>query len=450
MVTGDPFQFHSVRGIWMPVEEEGYTYDSEIGLYVGEQDQEELRDFLKSLKKGDAGDSQGDLFQKIVGDDRCFFGQMKLKSDLYNTLDKGLSTGKRKQGQSSSFYEICKNASEGEGGRTGQRFRSPRAIKEILDKTVIGQQRAKETVSIAVYEHIRNAEMEGNYTGSNVLMIGPTGVGKTKINQELSKHLDVPYEVVKCGELVQPGIVGTTLESTLKSLARRVNGNPASQSPMFGDLFRSYTPAPVPDRKGVEAIVQFDEIDKIAERGGNVYSGALMNQIIGLMDGGTKYGLNLDNVLFIASGAFEGLEDTSGKSREIGFGNSRHRNNSHGRITDDQLVNYGLKRELVGRFTNRTYLDPLGEDDLYRILTEAEGSVLQETVSFYRASEDVTFTFTDEALRDIASYANEKGSGGRALQGIFESVLHPYKIDIEDYCGTTVEIGADVVREAFI
>ncbi len=313
----------------------------------------------------------------------------------------------------------------------------PREIKELLDQYVIGQDRAKKILSIAVYNHYKrinhnlaSGEKDGvELEKSNILLVGPTGTGKTLLAKTIARMLDVPFTIVDATVLTEAGYVGEDVESILSRLLQEADYDQA---------------------KAERGIVFIDEIDKIARKSDNpsitrdVSGEGVQQAMLKLLEGsivnvppqgGRKHPeqefvhMDTRNILFICGGAFEGIERRIAQrlnTQVIGFGaESRQtidKNNLLQYVEAQDLRAYGLIPEIIGRLPVITYLDQLDRDALRRILTEPKNSIIKQYIKLF-AMDNVTLTIKPEVLDFIVDKAVEFKLGARGLRAIAESIM---------------------------
>jgi ATP-dependent Clp protease ATP-binding subunit ClpX len=347
--------------------------------------------------------------------------------------------------------------------RTGDRpLPTPREIFQHLDRYVVGQQRAKRTIAIAAYNHLKRCQqptqppghlgMEGKrlLRKSNVLMIGPTGSGKTHIARTLAEILDVPFTVTDATEYTEAGYHGKDVEVMVGELLYRADQNV---------------------ERAQRGIVFIDEIDKIARRSPGARTGTgrdiggegVQQSLLKILEGRELFvPLNVtqhwnkhdfvvvdtQDILFLAAGTFSDLSPYE-DNKSVGFAADGPRGAAGRRrrpVTEKDLLDYGLLAEFLGRLPVRVELDPLDESQLYQVLVEPPDAAVREYKALLRL-DGVELDFTEGALRTVARFAYERSTGARALRGFIEELCHEVMFEAPERRGETVVIDETAARD---
>ncbi|MCW8821004.1 MAG: ATP-dependent Clp protease ATP-binding subunit ClpX [Sulfurovum sp.] len=359
-----------------------------------------------------------------------------------------------------SAYKILFGEEEQEDAQADlgtQTLYTPKEINALLDDYVIGQEKAKKTLSVAVYNHYKrifkdNIDDDTQIAKSNVLLVGPTGSGKTLLAQTIARFLNVPIAIADATNLTEAGYVGEDVENILTKLLMAADGDP---------------------QRAEQGIVFIDEVDKIARMGENrsitrdVSGEGVQQALLKLIEGsvvnippkgGRKHPnqdfiqIDTSNILFICGGAFDGLNDILKRrlgANTLGFGqekrSKKEEQNLLHLVEADDLVSYGLIPELIGRLHVLATLGEISKEDMVRILIEPKNSLLKQYQKLFEI-DDVKLSFDEDALSSIAQKALDRKTGARGLRSILEEILLDIMYELPELSGYEVVITNEVVE----
>ena len=361
-----------------------------------------------------------------------------------------------------SAYEIINNHqsqsdnTEDNDNITPKEILTPKELKNILDQYIIGQDDAKKTLSVAVYNHYKRIfkdipDDETTLTKSNVLLIGPTGSGKTLLAQTIAKYLDVPLAIADATSLTEAGYVGDDVENVITRLLQASNGDV---------------------QKAQQGIIFIDEIDKVARMGENrsitrdVSGEGVQQAMLKIIEGSTvnvppkggrkhpgqdAIAIDTTNILFICGGAFDGMEEIISKRQGgniLGFNQTKitkkDEQNLLSLVEPDDLTKYGLIPELIGRLHMVATLKSITKDEMVHILTQPKNCLVKQYQKLFKM-DNVDLTFTNDALKEIASKAIERKTGARGLRSILEEIMLDIMFNLPEYKHDKIIITKDIV-----
>ena len=336
---------------------------------------------------------------------------------------------------------------------------TPKELNSFLGDYVIGQERARKLVSVAVYNHYKRifknikTDDDTEIAKSNVLLIGPTGSGKTLMAQTIARVLNVPIAIADATSLTEAGYVGEDVENILTKLIQAADG----------DVERA--------QKGIIFLDEVDKVSRMSENrsitrdvSGEGVQQALLKIIEGSSvnippKGGRKHpnqdftAIDTTNILFICGGAFDGLEDILKRKQGkniLGFGHDKKSKDeqrpTYDMVEPDDLVSYGLIPELVGRLPIIASLSEITEEDMVRILTEPKNSLIKQYQKLFLI-DDVELNFEDDALLAIAKKSIKRKTGARGLRAILEENMIDIMYELPEYAGYEVLITKEVIED---
>jgi len=357
------------------------------------------------------------------------------------------------------FGDEVQNAEEKKLTDAVTKLMTPKELDAFLGEYVIGQERARKLLSVAVYNHYKrifkndtNTEDDTEIAKSNVLLIGPTGSGKTLMAQTIARVLNVPIAIADATSLTEAGYVGEDVENILTKLIQAADG----------DVERAQ-----------QGIVFIDEVDKISRMSENrsitrdVSGEGVQQALLKIIEGadvnippkgGRKHpnqeftSINTREILFICGGAFDGLSDILKKKQGqniLGFGQEKktklEQETTYDMVEPDDLISYGVIPELIGRLPIIASLQEISEDDMVRILTEPKNSLIKQYKKLF-SIDNVELTFEEDALLAIATKSIKRKTGARGLRAILEENMIDIMYELPEYDGYEVVVTKGVIE----